>query len=383
MKSTRWFLIIAAFYFLGFFAHAFLLQKTVYGDGIFYFSWVRSIVVDRDINFANEFTRFGVSAPGNKHPIGAPLFWLPWYAQAHATIRGSGYELPYQLLVGFTSVLAALAGSVLLYRLLLSFFSRTTSMLTVVSIALTTNLFFYGSLDPVNSHAVSFFAATAFLSFLFSKNVHPFLTGCALGFCALVRPQDAALGLLAIPRFIVIPAHPSERLRAGAGIQRKHAFPKFILGAILTFSPQLLAWYALYGTPWTSPYLTRGESFDFLHPHILEVLFSPRNGLFLYSPMLLLGLIGFFFWKHRFRSVFFCAFLFVLFITASWSTWWQGASYSGRMLVSMLPVLSFGLAALFRRLAKHGLKSRDILIILVGPLTILNMLFIFFYLLTS
>lgn len=364
---TKWFLIIAAFYFLGFFAHAFLLQKTVYGDGIFYFSWVRSIVVDRDINFANEFAHFGVSAPGNKHPIGAPLFWLPWYAQAHATIRGSGYELPYQLLVGFTSVLAALSGLALLYRLLLSFFSRTTSMLAVTSIALTTNLFFYGSLDPVNSHAVSFFAATAFLSFLFSKNVHPFLTGCALGFCALVRPQDAALGLLAIPHFI----------------EHKHAFPKCILGAILPFSPQLLAWYTLYGTPWTSPYLTRGESFDFLHPHILEVLFSPRNGLFLYSPMLLLGLIGFFFWKHRFRSVFFCAFLFVIFITASWSTWWQGASYSGRMLVSMLPVLSFGLAALFQHLQKHGLKSRDILIILVGPLTILNMLFIFFYLLTS
>lgn len=412
MKSTRWFLIIAVVYILGFFAHALYLQKTVYGDGIYYYSWVRSIVVDRNINFSNEYKHFGVTAPttpkgmfGNKHPIGAPFFWLPWYAQAHATIRGSGYELPYQLLVGFTSILAALSGLALLYRLLLSFFSRTTSMLAVVSIALTTNLFFYGSLDPVNSHAVSFFAATVFLSFLFSKNVypsysglqlfkaaklistelfakyrwvytdpnsskrsiHPFLTGCALGFCALVRPQDAALGLLAIPRFI----------------EHKHAFPKFILGAILTFSPQLLAWYTLYGSPWTSPYVTRGESFDFLHPHILEVLFSPRNGLFLYSPMLLLGLIGFFFWKHRFRSVFFCAFLFVLFITASWSTWWQGASYSGRMLVSMLPVLSFGLAALFRRLQKHGLKSRDILIILVGPLTILNMLFIFFYLLTG
>ncbi|MEK7587657.1 MAG: hypothetical protein AAB457_02470 [Patescibacteria group bacterium] len=374
MKHARWLLIIAAIYLAGFFAHALTLQKTVYGDGIFYYSWVRSIVVDRDINFTNEYRHFGVSAPatpkgafGNKHPIGAPLFWLPWYAQAHAIIRGSGYELPYQLLVGLISVLAALTGLVLLYRLLLSFFSRTTSMLAITAIALTTNLFFYGSLDPVNSHAISFFAAVVFLSFLFSKKTHPFLTGCTLGFCTLVRPQDAALGILSFAR---------------PGLAKLKSSIAFFLGALFAFSPQLFAWYALYGTPWTSPYLAGSESFTWWPPHFLDVLFSPRNGLVLWTPIVFLALVGFIFWKSSLRRLFLLFIFTEIAIIGSWSIWWQGASYSGRMFVSVLPILSFGLAALFQRLQKHGLKSRDILIILVGPLTVLNMLFIFFYLFT-
>src|SRR3989338_163652 len=87
MKLTRWLLIVFVIYVLIFFSHALFLQKTVYGDGVFYYSWVRSVVVDRDINFTNEYAHFGVAAPvtpgglpGNKPPIGGPSFctdsWL-------------------------------------------------------------------------------------------------------------------------------------------------------------------------------------------------------------------------------------------------------------------------------------------------------------------
>ena len=281
MKQAKWFLIIASIYLLGYLAHAFILQKTVYGDGIFYFSWVRSIVVNHDINFTNEYSHFGVYAYGNKHPIGAPLFWLPLYAQAHAIIQKSGYELPYQLFVGFISVLASLSGLILLFRLLTKNFPRTAALLAILSIAGATNLLFYGSIDPVNSHAISFFTATVFLSFLFSKNVSPFLTGCALGFCALVRPQDAMLGLIAIPHVSLQGSHPL-RLRA---------LRAFLAGATIIFSLQLLAWYALYGTPWTSPYLSGGESFIWWSPHFFNVLFSPTNGLFLWTPITLFAII--------------------------------------------------------------------------------------------
>src|SRR3989344_185867 len=291
MKLTRWLLIVFVIYVLIFFSHALFLQKTVYGDGVFYYSWVRSVVVDRDINFTNEYAHFGVAAPvtpgglpGNKHPIGVPLFWLPWYTQAHAIIGGIGYELPYQLLIGFISVLAALSGLLLLYRLLAQSFSNTASILATASIAGATNLLFYGAVDPVNSHAVSFFATTVYLSFLFSKDVSPFLTGCALGFCALVRPQDAALVLLAIPVYLNFSF-------ARPGLAKLKSAIAFILGSIIAFSPQLLAWYALYGTAWTSPYLTAGETLRWWSPHFFDVLFSINNGLFLWTPMTLLGFL--------------------------------------------------------------------------------------------
>lgn len=361
MKFNRIFLLIFIIYLLGFFSHALFLKKTVYGDGIYYYSWVRSSIIDHDINFANEYSHFGVNAPGNKHPLGAPLFWLPWYAQAHTIIDGTGYELPYQLFVGFISVLAAISGLILLYRLLLQSFSKTPSALAAMSIALATNLLFYGSIDPVNSHAISFFAATVFLSFLYSKNVSPFLTGCALGLCALVRPQDAVLGLLAFPKYS----------------------KAFFLGVLVTFFPQLLSWYVLYGSLWTSPYLGMGESFARGSPHFFDVLFSPTNGLILWTPMTLIAILGFIFWKDSRRSWFLALFAVEVSIVGSWSIWWQGASYSSRMLVSTLPILAFGLAALYTKLMSIGLRWKSILLAIIGPLTIINILLIIRFLLEA
>lgn len=354
-------IVVSALYLLLFGVHALFLQKTVYGDGIFYYSWVRSIIVDHDINFTNEYSHFGVTAPGNKHPIGAPLFWLPWYAQAHAIIDKTGYELSYQLTVGLISVLAAISGLILLFRLLKLHFSSSSSMLAVLSIALATNLLFYGSIDPVNSHAISFFAATVFLSFLFSKKISPFLTGCALGFCALVRPQDAVLGLLAFPKYS----------------------KGFFLGVLVTFFPQLLSWYVLYGTPLTSPYLIGGESFAWGSPHFFDVLFSPTNGFFLWTPITILANTGFFFWKDTRRVWFFMLFALEVAIVGSWSIWWQGASYSGRMLVSTLPLLAFGLAALYTKLESRGLGANHVLLTIIGPLSIINVILIVRFLLQT
>lgn len=351
MRRNRWFVAIFFAYLILFFAHALYLQKTVYGDGIFYYSWVRSIVVDRDVQFANEYAHFGVTARGNKHPIGAALLWLPWYAQTHTVLRGKGYELPYQLVVGLVSVLAALTGLVLTHRLLTQRFGQTASLLAVVSLAGATNLLFYGAIDPVNSHAVSFFATAIFLSFL---------KGAPLGFSALVRPQDALLGFIALPKLSF----------------------RFFLGAIFVFLPQLLLWYALYGKI-VSPYLIGGESFNWWPAHFFDVLFSPTNGLFLWTPITVLAVIGLLFWKNPLRAWFFGVFVAEVAIVASWSIWWQGASYSGRMLVSTLPLLSFGLAALYTRLNALGLRWKSMGIAIIAPLTILNVLFIVRFLLQA
>ena len=70
-------------------------------------------------------------------------------------------------------------------------------------------------------------------------------------------------------------------------------------------------------------------------------------------------------------------------IVGSWSTWWQGASYSGRMLVSSLPVLAFALAALYTKLAHLHLRSNQIILTIIGPLTIINILLIIRFLLRT
>ncbi|MBU1327253.1 hypothetical protein KKB64_03475 [Patescibacteria group bacterium] len=371
MKKNLWIIFIAFVYFAGFFAHALYLKKAVYGDGIFYYSWLRSGVVDHDIDFANEYSHYGVAQPptplgyaGNKYSVGPALLWAPLYVWTHTLMMGYGYSLPYELAAGFTSVSLALVGLILLYRFLAKSFSKQASFLAVAGIAAATNLFFYGSLDPVNSHALSFFAATLFLSLLAQKNRSWFLVGAGLGFLALFRLQDVAYALILFTHL-------------GGG---RKILIRILLGFSSVFVWQLLAWQTLYGTIFSNPYMFGGEGFNIFRPHILGVLFSPANGLFLWTPITMVGIFGLF-WKKSWGYI--AVFALELLLIASWSTWRQGASYSGRMFVSILPLLAIGLAHIYAKILKLRFGRQIILYSLTLPLSVLNALFILRFLLNN
>lgn len=326
------FSLIFSIYLLAFTFHATYLGKTVYGDGIYYYSWLQSIASG------------GMQPPtvggltDNKYSIGPALLWSPSYLM-----------VPHQLTVGFASVFYAITGLVLLYRLLAKAFSQTVSLLTILMIAFATNLFFYGSVDPVNSHALSFFTVVLFLSFLFAKQKSWFTIGVTLGLVGTVRPQDMIVGLLA----------------------RRVKWPPLLAGVVIGFLPQIIAWQTLYKNPLAFPYLTAGEGFSLSPSNIFGVLFTPSNGLFLWTPVTLLGTIGL--WS---RKKFLLIFFLQLLIVGSWSTWWQGASYSGRMFVGMLPIIAFGVATVLTRMKIY----KSALFLLVGSLSSINTLLIVYFL---
>ncbi len=320
---------IASVYVIGFFTHALYLGKTVYGDGAYYYAWL--------------------TLEPSKFSVGPALFWSPVYLLTHNEIA-----------VGAASVLAAIFGLVLLWELLLKKFNPMVSILTIATVAGATNLLFYGSIDAVNSHALSFFAATVFLSLLFAKTKNWFALGVALGLVGLMRTQDLLYGLLLIPYL------------------KKHTIVPIISGFIIMFLPQLIAWQIVSGKFWMSPYLVN-EGFNFLQPHLIGVLFNLQNGLFVYTPITILGFAGLL--RDR-RFLMLAVVLLELYVVASWGTWWQGASYSARMLVSSLPLLSFGIASVFAWLAKGGWKSSYFLYIFIIPLSLLNALMIIYFLIT-
>ncbi len=365
MKLPTIILCITAIYLIGFFSHALYLQKTVYGDGIFYFSWLRSLVVDHDIHFADEYRHFGAIQPmtarrefGNKYSIGPALVWWPLYTTAFLFLRGDGWSLPYQLAVGLTSVLAAIFGLIVLLRII----KQPPGVLgiTVLLIAGATNLLFYGSVDAVNSHALSFFAAAVYIALLSAPSVEWFAAGLFLGLLTAIRIQDAVFVLLVLPYWRKLP----KRM--------------FLAGFGLAMLPQLLAWYALYGTL-ANPYLAGGERFDVLHPHILGVLFSPENGLFVWTPVVAIGVIGLFL-RWRVYWPYLAVFFSELYIVACWGTWWQGASVSGRMFVSSLPIIAIGLSVVVGRIYRIRLIQSQLLL-LSGTLCCINALSIIYYLL--
>lgn len=365
MKISRIFLCIAAIYLLGFFSHALYLRKTVYGDGIFYYSWMRSVVIDHDVNFSNEYVHFGASQPmtqknlpGNKYSIGPALIWAPAFITVHSLIRGDGYTLPYQLAVGITTVLVTIYALVLLYRLLDE--SKTTAIFAIVAIAGATNLIFYGSLDAVNSHGVSFFISVVYLSLLTTKKPSWVAVGIALATLGMIRLQDVIFILLLLP------------------MRKAINYPQLLLGFTIAFLPQLFAWNGLYGNFWINPYLAGGEKFSLLRPNLLGILFYKDSGLFLWTPIAVLGIIGL--WaKKSLYGPYLLVCLLQLWLVASWSTWWQGASYSGRMFVSILPLASFGL---IQGLASLRKKFGDqVTMIFILTFSMMNVLSITYFLL--
>ena len=372
IKATWIFLCIFGVYIMGFFVHAIYLHKTVYGDGVYYYSWLRSVIEDHDINFSNEYIRLDgaqpairTGIPGNKYSVGPAILWTPVYTEIRNVIRGDGYALPYQLSVGLTSVLAALFALVLLFHILCRYFSQKISIMVIAVLAGATNLLFYGSVDAVNSHALSFFTAVVFLALLLSNRKQWFAIGFALGFLGLIRTQDLVYGIFLLP------------------FLKKNNVMKIVAGITIPYLPQLLAWQVLYGKFWISPYLTGAEGFHFLSPNILGVLFGVGSGLFLWTPVTVLGIAGLFTGSlnripMRIRMI--AVFTLEVYLVSSWSTWWQGASFSGRMFVSSLPIMAFGIASVFSWLSKFRFTQAYYLLIFVIPLSLLNALSIVYFL---
>jgi len=349
------------------------VKKTVYGDGTFYYSWLHSALIDHDIQFQNEYAHFSVTQPvtandvlTNKYAVGPAIVWTIPFLWIHTFLRGDGYTFPYQFAIGLTTVLYGITGLLLLYRMLCFWTTPIIASLTTVLIALATHLFFYGAIDPVNSHALSFFAATLFITCVVSKKA--WMSGVVLGIIMLMRPQD---GIYAILILFLFP--PRAWIRVGVGF-------------LLTFLPQLVAWTAFTGNPFLSPYFLGGEHYTFLSPHIIDVLFSLKNGLFVYTPLVLIAAIGYFLrWKQdvqQYKVPSIIILLLSLYLVSSWSSWDQGASFSGRMLVGVLPLLAFPLSVLMTSLIKKVLTPLLVVLTFLIPLGAINMILTLYFLLT-
>ena len=73
------------------------------------------------------------------------------------------------------------------------------------------------------------------------------------------------------------------------------------MAALLVVSPQLFAWYAVYGTPVVMP---QGSGFmRWTRPEVVNLLFSLKHGLFSWTPCFLLAVIGLPFLVRRDRFV--------------------------------------------------------------------------------
>lgn len=347
-------------------------------DGSYYYVYVRSLVVDHDIDFRNEYLYYDLSASTasatatglapNKYAIGPAILWLPFFLVAHLIahigqwlgmgIIPDGYGYLYQGAISIGSIVYGALGFLLAYRTSQRWFSVSASLSAIVLLWLASNAFYYMVFEPSMAHMVSLFSV-AFLLTIWAehirqadppKRIWAIVLGVASGLVALVRLQDSVM--LALPYGTIL-LHVLLAWRNGQ-VSRAWHWLGFgcVAGAVamVVFTPQLLAWQILYGSWVVSPYLQdHNPAFYWLTPQITGVLFSTFHGLFSWHPIYLFALLGLPILLDRDRGLAIgmaAALSLNIYLVAAWWAWWQGDSFGGRMFLSVTWIWVIGLAAL-------------------------------------
>lgn len=350
----------------------------VASDGVGYYSFLRSIIIDHDLDFTNEYAHYrvptsfyGLTPTGraaNKYAIGPALLWSPFFLLAHACayvaaalgfdLVPNGYGYLYEGAISVGSVLYGSLGFVLAFSCARRLWSQASALLAVSTLWFASNSIYYMIFEPSMAHMGALFSVSLLLSIWFhwfrqdvDTSIRPvLLLGAASGLVLLVRLQDAPFLLLPYGWSI---GKAVSAWRAGALSRAGQWLRRIVLAlaiAVLCFVPQLLVWRLLYGG-WRSPQSVEHDpTFYWLAPKIGAVLFSTFHGLFAWHPVFLLACGGLLViaLRDRMLAVALIALVAVeVYLVAAWWSWWQGASFGGRMFLSAMWLWVFGLTALF------------------------------------
>ncbi len=351
-------------------------SKHILADGLGYYEYLPSIFIHHDFvrkDAAKSDTALyaRVSALGDriytsyeeklvtKYPAGTALMISPFFGLAYLYAEFflpqsdfTGYELVFQNFMLLASAFYLFLALVLFRRFLESFKMKSRTIVwTQVLMLFATSLVHYVYNFPTYSHVYSLFLISGYLLFLRRFFLHQrskdFLyTALIFAFILLVR-QANAIVLLLIP---FLAGSLQNMIFSISGILRK---PFILLFAILivmaALTIQSLTYFLQTGHIWVYSY--QGEGFNFFDPQFINIMFSYKKGLFIYTPVLLLaapGLMLMFKEKLFFLAKSWLFFsLFLIYFLSSWWAWSFGGSFGHRAFIDFYPVLFFPIAFLF------------------------------------
>jgi hypothetical protein len=356
-------------------------------DEVQYFSYLRSLYFDRDVSFENEYRYFhehGIAqSPGfhetflerqtaagrrvNYGTVGAAILWLPFYAIGDAwtrlsgTAEANGLTQPYVSAVAYGSAFYAFLAvllSIRAARVLLhprsgeseDTAADTGTLLAGAAVWLGTPLLFYMYVAPPFSHACSAFAVALFVNVWLHVRREwtvrgAFALGLSAALVAMVREQDAFVVLGPAADFVV--TYLKKAGDSGRGRRWLGASAAGMLGTLIGYTPQLLAYNALNGYPGPAEHVSR--KMYWYAPHGLQVLASPQHGFFFWTPLAALAVAGLFTLKDRAVAV--CLLIMVasqVYVAGSVESWTVAGAFGQRRFVCLTAILVVGLAALWR-----------------------------------
>ncbi|MEM0999554.1 MAG: hypothetical protein AAGN35_21025 [Bacteroidota bacterium] len=354
-------LVMIAVFFL---SQRWIKSKVIDADVVSYYSYLPAVFVHQDITMSyslgDEFYAdkvWGVIwkdgfGPVQKYTMGMAIMYLPWFLAGHATayLVGAppdGYSLPYRFFLQISAVGFLFLGFFFLRKVLLTYFSDRITAAVLVILLLGTNMFYYTMGQAAMPHVPLFALISVWLWLIIRFYSNPIWKwalwlGLIGSLVTLIRPNHLLLWLLPL----LYGVYSGATLRKRVQFIAQH-FGKYLSWALIGFLlvlPQLLYWHHL--TDRWIYYSYGDEGFFFNNPQVGRVLFSFRNGWLIYSPIMVLGVVGLGAMWLRLREWALpvtLSFTLGFYVIASWWCWWYGGSFGQRVLIDFYPLLAIGI----------------------------------------
>ena len=337
-------------------------------DVISYYEYLPAIFIHHDwsLSFLDQHPElegkfWHSEGPDNSRVIrtsmGMALLYLPFFLLGHIAAYTLGYSVdgfsdPYEIALIYGSIICCTVALLILRNIFKRYVSDIASALTLLTLALGTNLFYYTTVEGPMSHAWLFMLYAAFFYFVIRWNESAgaskyfYALSFLAGMMVLCRPTEiivlVVILLLGITKFKDIIPH-----------LRNLVFPlsRLLLATVLFVAPfflQMCYWKEVTGSWLYYSYQEYGFFFD--APMISDGLFSYRKGWFVYTPAATFFIVGFVLLYRYQRQLFLPIlvwFLIHIYITFSLCIWWYGGSFGMRALIQGTALLALNMALLY------------------------------------
>jgi len=372
------------------------LHPIVNGDGVGYYAYIRSPLIDHNFSFSSDFQNpeeelekiflndhfvyNPVTKTGhlpNFYAVGPAVLWSPFLILTHLVVLGlgflgwhttpDGHSWPYLAAMTAATALYGFAGLCFSFAIARKFVEERWAFWATIALWFGSSVPVYIYLLPAWSHAHSIFATSLFLWYwLRTRGTRTGGQWLKLGLLSGLMIDVYQLNVI----FFLAVAYEAilayaEIWSAGTGKPEKlfeelrlHGLYSF--GTLLGLLPTFVARQIVFGNPVSvGPYALRG--WNWTSPVFLQVLFNASHGLFVFTPILVLSFAGLFYLRSLDKALgTLCVFITLVFyyFVSSFSWWYGAVGFGNRFFVSLTPIFILGLASLFARAARLWPDSR-------------------------
>ena len=397
-----------------------LINPWVRGDGVGYYAYVRSLLVEHNLDFANDwraanesFTMGRVRPDGTINPqeytstghldnhfaVGPSMLWAPFLVPVHGVmltlkalgfnVQPTGYSRPYLITMALATALYGFLGLLISFRLACLFVEERWALLATLGIWFASSLPVYMYFNPSWSHAHSVFIVAVFLWYWQrTRQGRTSLQWVILGLISgvVLDVYYANIAVLLVPFVESLQGYwqgwsqpkrdwPSLGLLFGSNLL-------YCLAILIAFSPTLITRQIIYGHPLSFGY-GDVDVMMWASPRLGSVLFSADHGLLVWTPILIPALAGILLLRRHDRALAWylvTAFLALFYLIAIDSCWDGISSFGNRFFVSLTPMFVLGLAVSLSEFAKWVKGTRKAMVIagsVTGLFILWNLAFIF------